>query len=589
MNIYKKILNWFQSASLNRKIIILVFAVGILPLGLAFWFSLSEMGKITQEQQSYTENQGFTQVFGAVEDKLERMKNIAALLAMDDDVTRDIMLAGQARSTAEQLAHFNHLSRYLNSMELAFKPNDIVFFVDSDLAETGNQAGRFRSMDALLQTGWYDRLRGNNGNSTWVRFQEPHSNTHDIAIVREIWNPDDYHETLGVLAVVLAQDDLKKMLVPSARTQMMYLETADGIVLTSNTGEEDLTCVPLGKRGLQDRDFSPIRLEDTEYLLRSQMMEGTSIYLVSLVPEDALEREVGAVNARLRMTYALICLVSLLAVIPLTRSITRRIFLLKEQMMRTQDGIISKLEGQEAYHDEIGQLTSHYNDMVDKIGELLQEQYALGQQKTEAELRALQSQINPHFLYNTLDMINWMALKDETDNIQNVVLAMSKFYRLTMSKGHDIVTIGDELTMCSAYMEIQNRRYRGKILYEVEVDDEIEGYLIPKITLQPFLENAIIHGINEKEDAMGNVRLNGWMEDGRITLSVTDDGAGMREEDKTKPHTGSHYGMENIAQRLELFFGEKIPIRVESSPGIGTCIIINIPAKAAGGQEGVSK
>ena len=88
---------------------------------------------------------------------------------------------------------------------------------------------------------------------------------------------------------------------------------------------------------------------------------------------------------------------------------------------------------------------------------------------------------------------------------------------------------------------------------------------------------------------MGNVRLNGWLEDGRITLSVTDDGAGMREEDKTKPHTGSHYGMENIAQRLELLFGEKIPIRVESSPGIGTCIIINIPAKAAEGQEGVSK
>ena len=183
------------------------------------------------------------------------------------------------------------------------------------------------------------------------------------------------------------------------------------------------------------------------------------------------------------------------------------------------------------------------------------------------------------FLYNTLDMINWMAQKDETENIRNVVQAMSRFYRLTLSKGRNIVTIGDEIRMCDAYMEIQRRRYRGKILYQVEVDEEIERYLIPKITLQPFLENAIIHGINEKEDARGIVILNGWLEDGRITLSVTDDGTGMREEDKAKPHSGSHYGMENIAQRLELFFGEEIPIQVESSLGVGTCIVINIPAK----------
>ena len=304
------------------------------------------------------------------------------------------------------------------------------------------------------------------------------------------------------------------------------------------------------------------------------MMETTNVYLVSLVSESMMKQEAAAVGLRLQIIYLVISLVSLLAVIPLTRSITRRIQMLKEQMVRTQTGVISKLEVQDAGHDEIGQLIGQYNDMVDKMGDLLQEQYALGQVKTEAELKALQSQINPHFLYNTLDMINWMAQKDETDNIRNVVQAMSQFYRLTLSRGRDIVTVGDEIRMCDAYMEIQKRRYRGRILYEV-----INHYLIPKITLQPFLENAIVHGINEKEDARGIVMLNGWVEDGRITLSVTDDGTGMREEDKAKPHTGSHYGMDNIAQRLELFFGEKIPIQVESSPGVGTCIVINIPAR----------
>ena len=149
------------------------------------------------------------------------------------------------------------------------------------------------------------------------------------------------------------------------------------------------------------------------------------------------------------------------------------------------------------------------------------------------------------------------------------------------------VSIRDEVEMCEAYMEIQKRRYKGRICYEVEVDEDILECLIPKITLQPFLENAIIHGINEKAEGRGTVILNGWMEDGRITLSVTDDGEGMREEDKKKSGQGSHYGLTNIEHRLGLFFGESIPVQIESSPGIGTCVIINIPGRT--GMEEVAE
>ena len=146
------------------------------------------------------------------------------------------------------------------------------------------------------------------------------------------------------------------------------------------------------------------------------------------------------------------------------------------------------------------------------------------------------------------------------------------------------MSIADEVKLCEAYMEIQKRRYRGRICYEAEVEEGIMNCLIPKITLQPFLENAVIHGINEKEDARGEVLLNGWMEDERITLSVTDDGVGMQEKGKETDKGGSHYGMVNIAERLKLFFGEEIPVQVESSPGVGTCVIINIPVRRQ--QEG---
>ena len=276
-----------------------------------------------------------------------------------------------------------------------------------------------------------------------------------------------------MLSVMFEQHHLEELLAASVEEQILYLEAADGTLLCANIPESDLPRMPLGERRPHDDSFSPGRLDGEQYLLCSRMMEATNVYLVSVVSESALQHEVASVSMRLQIIYVLISLAGLAAVIPLARSITKRIFLLQAQMMRTQTGVISKLEIAEHYDDEIGRLVTHYNEMVDKMGDLLQEQYALGQMKTEAELKALQSQINPHFLYNTLEMINWMAQKDEIDNIQNVVQAMSRFYRLTLSRGHDIVTIGDEIRMCDAYMDIQKRRYRGKILYQVEIDEDM--------------------------------------------------------------------------------------------------------------------
>ena len=147
--------------------------------------------------------------------------------------------------------------------------------------------------------------------------------------------------------------------------------------------------------------------------------------------------------------------------------------------------------------------------MVEQIQHLLEEQYVLGKEKSEAQLYALQAQISPHFLYNTLDMMNWMAVKGETDNIRSVLSSMSRFYRMVLSRGAYIITIGEEIRMCQAYMEIQVMRKKKKLQFLLDVDEEVFPYLIPKITLQPLLENAVSHGIDEKDGGRGTVRLSG--------------------------------------------------------------------------------
>lgn len=567
--------------SLSTKIIILVCLAGMLPIGIGLVISVREIQKQSYEQQLYALNQGYEQTSQALEDKMSRLHNISTMLAVNNMLNLSLKLTGEEKALAQQLADFESIDSYAYGMEMAFETSNIWFYIDDALPVVSENMGRYRSLGTVRQMAWYQELMNSNGTPTWVSFSE---NKYDmsrayVAIARQLWDQEDYSREIGVLVVSLERDILEDMMIGAVEGQAVYVETEEGSLLAANMEEQALPRISAGLRNEQSGSFHEVVLDGKSCMVRSQLLDRTNVYLVSVVDKERLLSTTSVANVGLVTWYLLVCLVVLAVFIPLTRSITGRLKQLKAQMMLAQDGTFLKIENAEDYADEIGQLVGRYNGMTEQVSDLLQEQYALGQEKMQLELKALQSQINPHFLYNTLDMINWMAQKNEMDNIRSVVQSMSSFYRLTLSGGQDIVSIGDEVRMCGAYMEIQKRRYRGRILYEAEVDEDILDCLIPKITLQPFLENAIVHGINEKEDARGVVILNGWMEDGRITLSVTDDGRGISMEGQKKSTEGSHYGMENIEKRLTLYYGEEIPIQIESSPGVGTCIIINIPVR----------
>lgn len=225
--------------------------------------------------------------------------------------------------------------------------------------------------------------------------------------------------------------------------------------------------------------------------------------------------------------------------------------------------------------------------MVGKIGLLLEDQFRSGQAIKSAELEALQAQINPHFLYNTLDMLKWMARNGMTDEIGQVVTSLSKFYKLSLSMGNTVISIRDELLHVSSYMQIQSTRYVNKILLDIQVDEEIMEYGILKITLQPIVENAIIHGILCTEEESGTIRITGGLEKGDIVIIVSDDGEGMSPDIVSKLLTndlnnrtrGSGYGLRNINERIHLFYGPGYGLAFDSKPGIGTAVTIRIPVQ----------
>ena len=578
-----KIRDWFGNISLRGKILLLMVLGGILPLGIVMVVSFSVVRRQTEERLIYALNQGYGQVYQAVADKLSRLHNISTLFAVNDMVSPALRFDNREMDVAEQMMLFESINSYAYGLEMTLDSSSIVFYIEDSYSVVNTQSNRYRPLTDVYGTGWYAVLKANNGRPVWVL---PDGNERDgarVAIARELWSPEDYSRTLGILTIMTERDRLEEMLKNAYEGQALYLETVEGELLASNLPEEELFRISVSQRHVDDREFLRVNVDGVPCYARSSRIYGTNVYLVSTVPLETGRRGMS-VNGNMGVWFLGVSLVVLMVMGTMVKSVTGRLKQLKEQMLQIREGNICKMEEGHS-RDEIGQLIGNYNVMVDRVDVLLKEQYTLGQEKVEAELMALQSQINPHFLYNTLDMINWMSQKKESENIRSVVQAMSRFYRLTLSKGKDIVSIRDEVELCEAYMEIQKRRYKGRICYEVEVDEEILDCMIPKITLQPFLENAIIHGINEKSDGRGMIILNGWMEDGRVTLSVTDDGEGMTQEDRQKSHKGSHYGLKNIEHRLELFFGESIPVQTESSPGIGTCVIINIPVRTEGEQE----
>lgn len=279
------------------------------------------------------------------------------------------------------------------------------------------------------------------------------------------------------------------------------------------------------------------------------------------------------------LAYVMIFCTMGIILIPTLSRMVMRIRQLGRQLAEVPTQGLRKLQPA-TQQDEIGQLISAYITMVDEMERMLATQYELGRAKASAQLKALQSQLNPHFLYNTLDMVSWMAKQQETEKIQQVMLALSQFYKLTLSGGRDVITLGEELQLCDAYMKIQQMRWEGAIDYLVEADEELLQARIPKITLQPLIENAIKHGIMQRGEESGSIIVSAAVEKDRqwMTVSVQDNGVGMENsEEMLQKGSGSHYGMKNIEQRLALFFDMDIQIHVDSEHGLGTCVSMKLP------------
>jgi two-component system sensor histidine kinase YesM len=239
--------------------------------------------------------------------------------------------------------------------------------------------------------------------------------------------------------------------------------------------------------------------------------------------------------------------------------------------------------------DEITELGMSFNIMIGRIRELLDSKIKEQENLKKAELRALQAQINPHFLYNTLDTIIWMAEAKQTDQVIEIVRALSSFFRISLSKGKDWITVGEEIERTRSYLTIQKMRYRDIMDYEIEVDQEVLDNTILKLILQPLVENAVYHGIkNKRQGGAITVRAKRKNES-EVLLEVEDDGIGFTPEklariqavvndDSGDIRLESGFGIDNVNKRIKLYYGRQYGLSIKSAPNTGTCVSLVIPA-----------
>lgn len=234
---------------------------------------------------------------------------------------------------------------------------------------------------------------------------------------------------------------------------------------------------------------------------------------------------------------------------------------------------------------EASKLSVSLNSMIDKINELLVQITKEQRQLRKAEFELLQSQINPHFLYNTLDAIVWLAESGEQRGVINMVGSLSEFFRTSLNQGKDIITIGEELQHVRSYLEIQQVRYQDILKYEILIPVELEKYLIPKITIQPLVENALYHGIKNKR-GYGRIRISGKADENNFVLQIEDNGIGIREDHLTKLQEGlrnrvltgtNSFGLYNVNERIRLNFGDGFGILIESIYNEKTVVSIVLP------------
>lgn len=449
----------------------------------------------------------------------------------------------------------------------------------------------FFKASSLEKTKAEDCIVSTNARFIWGPMWYLNENTVNdtLFLLKSIKNPDDLSKDIGFIRI-----NFRKSIIQDILDKISPLDDVFSFVINSDNK------IIASSRDLKDLyDNSSIDLEliknaaqlsnelttfdDGKFYLQSAPIDKTDWYMVNVLSKSSI---LSTIKIQRNYLFIIVVLTSIMAIILaayFVKLINKRLFQVIDGMRQVPNGQLNKYIENDS-SDEVGELIDNYNYMISKMSVLIDEQYKLGKEVKNAELKALQSQINPHFLYNTLDMINWMAYRNMNKEISIAVKNLAKFYKLSLNKGKDIVTIKDEVEHSKLYVNLQNMRYDNRITLTTRLDENLMNCSIPKITFQPIIENSINHGILERGMEKGSILISGYISQNNLIIQISDDGIGIEKEvlplilkENNLQTKGSGYGLKNINQRIKVLYGESYGLSFTSNYGFGTTVEITLP------------
>lgn len=328
-------------------------------------------------------------------------------------------------------------------------------------------------------------------------------------------------------------------------------------------------------------------------IINTKVLNDLGITVASIVPKSQVLQSTKGIRSTIYSILAICILMALILSYMSITHISKRVKAINHAMNRVKSGNLSARISVAGNDDEINQIATNFNQMCDELTTYINEVYISGLKQKDAalkqrtaELYALQSQVNPHFLYNTLEAIRMRAVTTENKDVSTMIRILATLFRNSIKKGM-VVKVRDELNYCKSYLELYNIRYEQSLEVIFDIDEDILDYGIIKLLLQPLIENSVVHGINMNQ-SNNIITVKGWKTGDNINFSITDNGNGIDEYtlsvltkslESTNPSESESIGIINANQRIKLIFGSNYGINIDSKKGAYTTLSVNIPAK----------
>lgn len=439
----------------------------------------------------------------------------------------------------------------------------------------------------------YEAAQSNQKGETWLGMGDSLSQGEEVVTLVKAVSPEGEEKPKGIVVIEINPEIFRSLLLSNQSlpvSQYTFIVDKKGQILCTNRKVQPMWLEKIETTFQNGERNFILEWEEKNYYVFGQYNGLTGWKTYSVVAVEEIFPQAAQLRGTIAMIVLFAVLVALILVAVISYSITTPIRELSNAMKQVEKENFD-IEVHSKRKDEIGHLILSFNYMVGKIRQLIYEVYQKKIEQKNAEIRALQAQINPHFLYNTLDSINWMLIERGEQDISDVVISLGDILRYAIGGQNHLVPLRDEVRYIESYLYIQKNRLEERLDYQWELEEEALGFLVPKLILQPIIENAVIHGIEPIKKG-GKIIIKAWMEQDTLLVRVRDNGKGMdREElraleEKIAGRSDSeNIGIKNIRRRIELTFGQEHAMEIESTRGEGTAITLRMSAIRQEGEE----